>query len=129
MSIEKQLRDAALSVNPRFFCVRRFRVVSTQELFMKVPYDITFVQFGEDYLADPATDPIGVYGDGAGNRKYLWRDQWYSEYPLHLGPLTQRHDEIGGIVREMRAPLEGLLTTPGAVPQSFVWRALYRRDD
>jgi len=97
---------------------------------MKVPcYNITFIQFGEDYLADPATDPIGVYGDGAGNRIYLWREQWYAEYPVYLSPLIQRHDDIGDIAREMRSSILALLTAQAAMTQSSVWRALYQKDE
>jgi len=119
--IEKQLRDAALSRTPKFFVVHEHLVCSPQELDLIGP-EITFVRFGEGYLADPSMDPIGVYGDKAGNRKYLWRGKWYAEYPLHLPPLLERKDAVGDIVRAMRA---GPLTPQPTKPHQDVWRALY----
>lgn len=83
------------------------------------------VEFDAADLCDPTAEPIGVRGDGKGNRIYQFRDQLWYEYDVsgwYTRILMERNDAVGECVRAMadfnHALYRGNTTS--------VWRVLYK---
>ena len=88
-----------------------------------VIYIVKFSDNGD--LCNPAAEPIGIRGDGKGDRIYQFRDCFWYEYDIaiwHVRIWLERTDVIGECVRALFAFNRTLHTKD----IDSVWRILYK---
>ena len=83
--------------DPNYFVLLDFATIDTR-LFTGLPTKsigntLYLVEFQAGGIEVPSSEPIGVY-HYAGIRRFIWRDNFYSEYNLDYRPTMDRISEL-----------------------------------
>ena len=114
----RNLGEMALLRSPDFFQVFWVLEIPRESLGIRagghLGDSLFLVEFGDGELADPEAEPIGVFGDGKGDRQYIWRDSFWGEADVKL--LDRAPDSLRAQINPPRAGI------------TMVSRLLYRLD-
>jgi hypothetical protein len=83
----RTLGEMSLLRSPDFYRVAEALEIVTSELGIRPAFlgdSVFLVSFDDGELCNPDAEPIGVFGDGKGDRQYVWRDHFWGEADMQL---------------------------------------------
>lgn len=113
----RPLGEMARLREPDFYEVLWVVEIATTDLGIRPSYlgvIVYLVEFADGELAVPMAEPIGVFGDGKGDRQYIWRDAFWAETDPKILGLAPDH-----VRQRINPPRPGITS---------VRRLLYRVD-